>query len=265
MGIHREKKREHERLHRLMRRIKARLKRMRADDPLTANEKNSRDVWFRPWTAPLRARGWRANHITAIGFFLVALVQISIWNSPRLIGWPGHFITLVLGIAALFTDAFDGSMARYRDPESGEDDVTAFGTFLDHVRDASLSLVFGVNTLFGFDDVSMVEYLFAFLSGITYTMVAVVEVAKNWSAPVPPDSADVPSLRARIDAFFLNQMQTTFWGRVQSGLLVSAVIALFIGKAFGIEGFSEFSLPLFGAQIALTVHSIIMERLEVGQ
>ena len=264
MSIHGEKKREHERLHRLMKKIRARLRHIRADDPLTANEKNSRDVWFRPWVRPLRARGWRANHITAIGLLLVVLVQLSIWNVPRLIGWPGHFITLLLGIAALFSDAFDGAMARYRDPVSGTDDVTGFGTFFDHFRDAAFSLVFGINTLFGFENISAVEYLFVFLSGITYTMVAVVEVAKNWSAPSSSEEVPAVSLSTRMNTFFLNHMQTTFWGRVQSGLLASAVISLFIGNAFGVKEFSELSLPLFGAQIALTVHSIITERLEVG-
>lgn len=98
----------------------------RKDGFLTALEKNWRDWLFTPLTKFFRLTGIRANHITYVGFILIA-AAIWMYFKDYELKWQ----ILVLTFAGL-SDMIDGPTAR------NNDDITILGTWLDHIRDGAL-------------------------------------------------------------------------------------------------------------------------------
>lgn len=96
------------------------------DNFLTLLEKNWRDWFFKPLTTFLFYTNITANHITIFGLILVS-GAIAGFIYDINIKWQ----FLIILIAAL-SDAIDGPRAR------NHNEVTALGTWLDHVRDGFL-------------------------------------------------------------------------------------------------------------------------------
>lgn len=129
----------------------------RKDDMITALEKNWRDWTLRPLTYVFRILGIRANHITYSGF---ALIVIAVWMHFN--GYAFASQLLILTLAAI-SDGIDGPTAR------NNDDVTVLGTWLDHIRDATLVVW-----------ASYLIYQYRLLSGEIIMIVWALELLLAW-------------------------------------------------------------------------------------
>ena len=231
-----------EKLLKIKRRIEEILDR---EHSITAKEKSWRDRLFRPLSRFCRALGIRANHITAIGFVLIA---IHVWYF-----WTGQeFTGLVYALLAAFTDIIDGPVARFKYTEDGADDITALGTFLDHLRDYSLALSFGYFSLFYHNQFNTIELTIFTIIALIYAIMAISTFIRLRKHREFGRSAE-----RHLHGFLLPEMQTSFWGRAQFFALILAIAVLFIGRMQDSSFLVSFSYIAFGAHIGINFRNLL--------
>jgi len=249
-----------DRLLRLRRRINRRLQKLGVRDVLTANELRRRDallqtLFFIPF---LRRLGVRANHISYLGFILVTLFNVLMVM--------GYFkLAFLAGGLGILTDALDGPTARWKDPETGRDDVTGWGTFLDHSRDFFFAFSFGWEAFFRFGSISIIEAALACMVFLSYFLI-MVAICIKYQILTPPFFAPVAvrftapywrGIITRFSAFALRELQTDFWGRSQFLLLVVGVILLFAGKFMEVAPLIHAAYVILGGELAFGFRNII--------
>ncbi len=247
---------------RLLKRTEIMLKKIGLSDPLTATELRWRDYfvmdtlkfrWF-------RTLGIRANHVSYIGLLFVIAFNVLITT--------GKFTAaFAVGISAVLTDFIDGPMARWKNPATGLDDVTGWGTFLDHLRDYSFALSFGWNAFFKFGHITKFEMLLAVTLSLSYLAILVAIFIKYQLYALPAFTSFgekfnrnyIKDLYRRFSEFSLHELQTSFYGRVQFVLLALGVILLFSGKFFGAEFVREFSYLFLSGAITIGLRNLLEE------
>lgn len=223
-----------------------------------------RDKRLEPFSRWWRTHGLTANHMTYIGFFCVIMAgYAAAYSNPV---W-----VLVYGLLGFLSDALDGAIARWVDPATGKNNVTGWGTFLDHTRDGELVSVFAIKTIIGTVTIGFVplftgfELPFLMSIATTYALIGVIAwslLKKAYQEKKAEGSAGFISI---FFAFCLEKMQTSVWGRIQFGLAATAEVTLFMGIYFGIDFFRILSYPLFGAAIITGFRNIVTERWEVDE
>lgn len=232
----------------------------RAKDPLTASEFKKRDpIIQRIFFIPLMHRmGITANHISYVGFILV-----TAYNILTALGfYPVAFATGFLGV---LTDIVDGPRARYKDPVSGKDSVTGFGTFLDHTRDYYFAISFGWDAFFRFGHASFAETIMAVAVSVSYLLILLTLIIRYqlWTVPLQISFKEIFSRSyvhdayERFSRFCLMELQTDFWGRAQFITLVIGVLLLFLGKFLVADSLISFSYVFFGGTITLAVVNVL--------
>ena len=238
----------HERLLRLKKKIERRLRKLRIKDPHTAGEINWRDKKLYGLSTFFRSHGITANLITYAGFIVSLGVHLMMW-------YPYHpALIFLLGLFGFFTDLIDGSVARWKDPITGKDTVTGWGTFLDHTRDAYLASLFGWHAIFGVGATRAIQVFLGLGTALCYAFIGFGAGMRYQASTLLPPSS---TRKENFAEFCLLHMQTTFWGRVQFGLAASAAISLFLGKTFESYFLIELSYPLFGGSILMGFRNLI--------
>ncbi len=258
-----QKKTKLERAIRIKKKIDARVLALRTDHE-TKLEFKWRDTQLEPLSHWWRTRGLTANQMTYLGFLFVAMaaycaVQEYIWGM------------LLYGLLGFISDALDGAIARWVDPATGKNNVTGWGTFLDHTRDTTLIAMFAIQTITGSLAVNFVLLFMsielALMLGVTtiYALIGIIAWSlfkKTYQANMAEKSM---GFTATFCAFCLTHMQTSVWGRIQFGFTATAVVTLFVGIYFGIDFFRVWSYPLFGIAIGYGFRNIVTERWEVDE
>lgn len=249
---------------RLKRKLEAQLKKLRHDDALTANEKKWRDGRLDRLSQFFRMHGVSANAVSYAGIALITIALGFLLNGYSAIGF-------LLAIAGLITDLLDGPVARWKDPHTGQDNVTGWGTFLDHARDCYFALVLGVSAVLSLKPVSMFQIFLGVSVAVTY-MAIVPLVLLDWHASLDSRqdrisasgsfSFRIKEIHRRFSEYCLVNLQTSFWGRVQFGLLWGGILLLFLGKWFAVAELTSSAYVVFGGEIVMGVRNIIEERLE---
>ena len=256
-----------ERYLKLLKKTERMLKKIGLSDPLTATELRGRDYFVMDTLKfrLLRKIGLRANHVSYVGFLFVIAFNVLITT--------GYFkAAFAAGISAVLTDFIDGPMARWKNPETGRDDVTGLGTLQDHTRDYSFALSFGWNAFFKFGYTTSFEMLLAVCVSLSYLMVLVAIFVKYQLYAIPMftsfkgkmNGAYVRDLYRRFSEFSLLELQTSFYGRVQFALLACGVIMLFSGKFFGVQFLRELSYMFLSGEIVIGLRNLLEEYIRDG-
>ncbi len=233
-----------EKLLKIKRRIEEILDR---EHSITAKEKGWRDRFFRPLSKLCRDIGIRANYISLVG---VILVCVQIWNF-----WIGaELLGLFFAICAAFTDMIDGPIARFTYTENSDDDITAFGTFLDHFRDYFLTLSFGYFSLFYHNIFRPIEITLFILITLLYIGIFIGTITK-----LRRHRENNRSVETKLHGFLLPNMQTTFWGRAQFFVIIVGITVLFIGRMNQSEFLIIFSFVLLGIHIGINFRNLLEE------
>ncbi|MDE2001561.1 MAG: CDP-alcohol phosphatidyltransferase family protein [Patescibacteria group bacterium] len=213
----------------------------RKDDMLTALEKNWRDWALRPLTALLWKMRIRANHITIAGFFFIAL---AIWMYAA--GYPFSYQFALLAAIAV-SDAVDGPQAR------NNDDVTVLGTWMDHLRDASLMVW-----------ASYLIYVYHLLSGELIIIIWVLELLLMWASVkgfliryLETLSRPEGERQELMEQFSLDNLQASVIGRLEFFCWTSGYGFLFLSLFFPSAG-----LVMVGQ--ALIILEIIFSALNIA-
>ena len=214
---------------------------------ITAKEKSWRDAFFRPVAFFCRTLGIRANYISLAG---VLLVCISIYFFLSGSDTKG----LTFAILAAFSDMIDGPIARFRYTPESPDDITAFGTFLDHFRDYFLALSFGYFTFFHHNVFRPIEL------GIFITIVLIyIGIFIGTSMKLRRYKIHHHSLEKNLYGFLLPEMQTSFWGRAQFFLLILGTVILFLGKTGETPWLIMTAYIIFGIHIGINFRNLLEE------
>ncbi|MEK7636301.1 MAG: CDP-alcohol phosphatidyltransferase family protein [Patescibacteria group bacterium] len=233
-----------EKLLKIKRRIEEILDR---EHSITAKEKSWRDRFFRPLSKLCRDAGIRANYISLIG---VILVCIQIWNF-----WIGEeLLGLFFALLAAFTDMIDGPIARFTYTENSDDDITAFGTFLDHFRDYFLALSFGYFSLFYHNIFHPIEITLFVLIALLYIGIFIGTLTKLRRYKEYGNSTET-----KLRGFLLPEMQTTFWGRAQFFMIIAGITVLFVGRMNQSEFLILFSFILLGIHMGINFRNLLEE------
>lgn len=182
----------------------------RKDDFLTALDKNWRDWLFRPLTNPLYKIGITANHISYLGFVLIG-VTIFLYFKNFPIKWQLLFIAL-----AAFSDMFDGPMAR------NNNNVTALGTLLDHIRDYTL-VAWVTYIIYVYQLLSL--QLIAILWGLQLILIWIL--TKDFLIKYLKELPDEKG-KELFQRFSLNNLQASIIGRIQFAFWILGYISLII-------------------------------------
>lgn len=243
---------------------KGRLKKLdpKSEDPITASEKSWRDKKLEPLSRLLWKLGISANFLSYLGFLLITVYNILMWFGFYKLA----FLTGTLGVA---TDFIDGPRARFKDPITGKDSVTGWGTFLDHTRDYYFAFSFGWDAFFRFGVITPIEIFIAALVLLSYlaVFVAIIIEYQLWGFPSLATIYEKFQMKywknvyAKFSDFSLAELQTSFYGRAQFICLVTGIVSLFLGKFAGIEFLIYFSYLFFGACIAYGVKNLIDEHI----
>lgn len=180
------------------------------DDFITALEKNWRDWFFRPLTNLFRLIGISANQITYSGFFLIAA---AIWAYFERFDFKWQLLILLL---AGLTDAIDGPLAR------NNNNVTALGTWLDHIRDYSL-IAWITYILYMAGTISPQFIAIMWILQIILIWIILKDFLKQYLRGLP--DGQEPRF---IKNFSLDNMQTTIIGRLQFFFWFSAYMFLLL-------------------------------------
>lgn len=228
--------------------IKYRIERiLEKEHSITAKEKGWRDGFFRPISRFCRTIGIRANHITIFGVFLVCVQIILFMN--------GHeFRGLAVAVIAAFTDMIDGPIARFRYTENSPDDVTAFGTFLDHFRDYFLAFTFGYFAFFYRNNINPLEATLFATVILIYIGIFVGTIIKLRKYRLPNHSSE-----KRLHGFLLPEMQTSFWGRAQFALIIAGTIMLLFGRMNEWAYLVDLSYAVIGIHIGVNIRNLLEE------
>lgn len=214
---------------------------------ITAREKSWRDSFFRPLSYAFRYTGIRANYVTIAGIALVC-VQIYFFAVGQ------EFYGLAVALIAAFTDMIDGPIARFRYTSESPDDVTALGTFLDHVRDYFLAFTFGYFAFFYHHAFNALELTLASIILLIYLGIFIGTFIKLRKFRIHNHSFEKP-----LHGFLLPEMQTSFWGRAQFFLIIAGTVALFIGRMQEIPFLISFSYVVLGAHIGVNFRNLLEE------
>jgi phosphatidylglycerophosphate synthase len=212
---------------------------------LTAKEKSRRDSFFRPLSRICRNVGIRANYISIGGVFLVC-VQIYFF----LVGQ--EIYGLITAVIAAFTDMIDGPVARFKYTDAGTDDVTAFGTLLDHFRDYFLAFTFGYFAFFYQNILRPLEFILFLIILFLYLGIFIGTLFKLRRYRIKNRS-----IEKRLHGFLLPDMQTSFWGRAQFFLIIVGTILLFVGHMQDILFLVQFSYVVLGAHIGVNFRNLL--------
>lgn len=169
----------------------------RKDDILTALEKNWRDNLCKPLTRILWKLGITANHITVISFILL-VAPITMHFLGKSLLWQ-FWLLVIIGIS----DVIDGPMAR------NNNNVTIFGTWMDHIRDGAL-IVWA----------SYLIYHYQLLSGQVLIVIWTLQIILVWTTikdfliryikGLPNDTE-----QRLVSNFSLDNLQASVIGRLQ--------------------------------------------------
>ena len=234
----------------------------RQDDPQTASEKSWRDKKLEPLSYLLWKLSISANFISYLGFLLVTAYNILMW-----LGF--YKFAFVMGTVGAATDFIDGPRARFKDPETGKDSVTGWGTFLDHSRDFYFAFSFGWDAFFRFGTTAPIEIFLVIFVLLSYFVILAATVFEYqlWGFPTLATVREKfrisywKNVYGKISEFSLSELQTSFYGRAQFFCLVAGVITLFLGKFAEIEFLIHFSYVAFGTEIAFAVKNLIDEHI----
>lgn len=238
------------------------LRKMTEKDYLTAGEISKRDRVVQKLlnVAYLRKLGIRANHITIFG-----LVLVTAYNVLMGLGFTAY--ALLSGVIGVISDLVDGPVARWKNPETGGDDVTGTGTLLDHTRDFYYVVSIGWDAFFRFGDASATDITNAVLVFLSYFIIMTAAIIKyelvslNQISPFIRrySRARLKNAYRRITDFSLMNLQTKLWGRAQFVSLAAGVTILFAGKFYGIDFLIRFSYDFFGATVAFGLINLIQD------
>lgn len=247
-----------------LKRTRDRLKKLGVKDPVTAGEISRRDRFVQKWLKiPFwRKHGLRANHITYAGFVLVTAYNILMYFA-----W--FKIAFATGFAGVLTDLIDGPLARWKNPETGKDDVTGWGTFLDHSRDYYYAFSFGWDAFFKFGRTSPFEIFLAALILLSYLAIFISILIKYQilsTASLAPffrrmNKNYLQDAFRRFSDFCLAELQTTFYGRAQFVLLATGATSLFLGKFLEINYLINFAYAVLGAEIGYGFRNLVEEHI----
>lgn len=236
--------------------IEEQLRKIKEEDPLTINEISWRDEKLHWFSKISRTHGFTANHITYFGLVCVAVAHITLWY---------NFLAgaLVIGTIGVLTDFLDGPVARWKDPLTGNDNVTGWGTFLDHLRDFYYASLFGWYTFFSASPhIYMYEIFLLILVALSYFIIFVPIFfgSSPHDAAISQSSPSIKIWRRRFSGYCLMHFQTRFWGRVQFNLLAQGIIILLLGKLLEIESLRFFGYTILGGEIVMGIRNFTDDR-----
>lgn len=218
-------------------------------DPETNAEITFRDWLCGPVSRTLKKLGISANTITLLGVAIVTIQNILLWYG---------FVTysLACAVCAILSDAIDGPRARLKDPETGKDEVTGFGTLMDHVRDYYEALSLGIPAFFYKGQFTALDSVLFFFIILSYAIIGLKVCYRYLLFPQQTVTPRLFRMRDRIRlrwrnciAFSKEHLQTEYWGRVQFTLLACAVIIMFIGRIHAISSLIHLSYIIFGGEL----------------
>lgn len=234
----------HEKLLKIKRKIELILDR---EHSITAREKSWRDSFFRPLSQVCRTMGIRANYVSIAGVLLVC-VQIYFFILGK------ELYGLITAVLAACTDMIDGPIARFKYTEQSPDDITAFGTFLDHFRDYFLAFSFGYFAFFYQNTLRPLELALFFVIFLIYAGIFIGTLIKLRRYRIKDSSWE-----KRLHGFLLPDMQTSFWGRAQFFLVIVGTVMLFIGHMQNVQFLTGFSYVVLGAHIGINFRNLLEE------
>ena len=180
---------------------------------LTVLEKNWRDAALKPLTTFLWNIGLTANHITVSSFILL-LVPIILHAQHQ----PLTTQLIILAIISL-SDALDGPMAR------NNNNVTVFGTWMDHIRDGVLVL-WASYLIYEYHLLSLEVLILIWALQLLLIYINLKDFIIKYLKGLPGDEEEV-----LVSNFSLDNLQASVIGRLQFffwtagyGFLLTAVI-----------------------------------------
>lgn len=196
------------------------------DDFLTAFEKSWRDWFLKPITKIFYKSGIRANHITYLGFGLIA-IAIEMYFTNYSFKWQLLFLILT-GLS----DGLDGPMAR------NNNNITVLGTWLDHIRDGFL-LIWASFLIYKFRLLAPEVLIVIFSLQIILIWTIIKSFLIRYLQGLPEEEAKI-----LIHKFSLDNLQASIIGRIEffcwvwgyffllSSLIKSWPILLTLGHVF---------------------------------
>lgn len=229
-------------------------------DPLTAKEKSWRDKKLKPLSRFLRSWDIRANHVSYVGIILVAVYTILMWQQF-------YMLALFTGVTIMISDCIDGPLARLKYPRTNIDDVTGWGTILDHARDFSFALAFGYDAFLRFGNATAFEICLAICVFFSYFLILAATLLQyRFLQDTPftvflrdPSWAHFQKTYCNFCDFALKNLQTSFWGRVQFVLLAAGIMALFVANYWKMEALSPLAYTILGGELVIGFRNLLEE------
>lgn len=224
---------------------------------LTDKELGWRDNFFYPVSFFLYRFGIKANHITWFGIFLITAGAFLIYAKFTMSG-------VIFALAGVLTDAVDGPRARFIDPLTGKNNISALGTILDHTRDFYFTIVIGFFVFLRFGKTDVFEIFLGIMVFLSYFLIFIAimlnykkSIQKSYNRGANQDNKLEKNAFDRFSEFCKSKINTTFYGRFQITFLIAGIILLFMGKYYENEFLIKFSYAIFGGEIAFGIKNLI--------